>query len=78
MVSPEPVPDPLNPLRESNMMKDTTTATMTVAWLASAALGAGLRPGDVKLEDMKLTIMPLQESVTIESLPVIHGRGMAS
>jgi lysophospholipase L1-like esterase len=56
------------------MMKDATMAMMTVAWLAAAAWGAELRPGDVKLEDMKLTIMPLQESVMIESLPVIHGR----
>jgi hypothetical protein len=34
-------------IRESNIMKDTVMAMMTVAWPAAAAWGAGLKPGDV-------------------------------
>ncbi len=56
------------------MMKETTMAMVTVAGLAAAAWGAVLTPADVKLEGMKLTIMPLHESVMIASLPVTHGR----
>ena len=52
------------------MMKETTMAMVTVAGLAAAAWGAVLTPADVKLEGMKLTIMPLHESVMIASLPV--------
>ena len=44
-----------------------------VAGFVGSLWGAALAPADVKLDEMKLTIAPLHETVTIEALPVIHG-----